>query len=133
MDSASSALMPRRTLHTRQMRLVCWLRSLMRCSSQNPISRSRRAISGDAESCLIRQADPTRNLLNGQTKGLAAPSVELSGGDFRFTARHHTVIETRLQEGFPGPRSHVLIYILPRLADGLRPAHVRLLQWARQC
>jgi len=41
MASANSALMPRRALQTWQMTLLCWLSSLMRCSSQNPISRRR--------------------------------------------------------------------------------------------
>src|SRR5207244_9970733 len=68
-ESASSALMPTRTLQTWQMTLVCWLRSLTRCSSQKPISRRRWTISGEAESCLIRQAAPARSLLRGRSEG----------------------------------------------------------------
>jgi len=97
--SANSALMPRRALQTWQMTLLCWLSSLMRCCSQNPISRRRRAISGEAQSCLIRQAVPTRSLLSGQTKDSPWPWATFTDGVFLLTARHGKVIETRLQEG----------------------------------
>src|SRR2546429_5905983 len=98
--SANSALRPRRTLQTWQMRLVCWLRSLIFCSSQRPISRRRWAISGEAESCLIRQAEPTRSLLRGQMKGCSQPGAAFTEDGFLLIVRQGNVIETRLQEGF---------------------------------
>src|SRR5439155_488299 len=100
MASANSALRPRRTLQTWQMRLVCWLRSLIFWSSQKPISRRRWAISGEAESCLIRQAAPTRSLLSGQMKGCSQPGAAFAEDGFLLIVRQGTVIETRLQEGF---------------------------------
>src|SRR5882724_9365990 len=72
----------------------------MRCSSQKPISRRRRAISGEAQSCLIRQAVPTRILLSGQMKDGSRPGAAFTDDDFLLTARQAKVIETRLQEGF---------------------------------
>src|SRR3954464_14270388 len=69
MRSAKGALMPTRTLQTWQMTLACWLRSLIFCSSQKPISRRRCVTSLGAESCLIRTAVPARTLLSGQMKG----------------------------------------------------------------
>src|SRR5436853_855163 len=104
MASANSALRPRRTLQTWQMRLVCWLRSLIFCSSQKPISRRRWAISGEAESCLMRQAEPARSLLSGQTKAGSQPLAAFRDDGFLLTARQGNVIETRLQEGFRAVR-----------------------------
>src|SRR5947207_7346486 len=100
MASANSVLRPRRTLQTWQMRLVCWLRSLIFWSSQKPISRRRWAISGEAESCLIRQAAPTRSLLSGQMKGCSQPGAAFAEDGFLLIVRQGNVIETRLQEGF---------------------------------
>jgi hypothetical protein len=103
MASANSALMPRRALQTWQMTLLCWLSNLMRCSSQKPISRRRREISGEALSCLIRQAVPTLNLLSGQIKDDSRPWLAFTIDVFLLTARQGKVIETGLQEGFRWP------------------------------
>lgn len=61
--------MPSRALHTWQIKLVCRLRSLIFCSSQNPISRNRWVTSGGAESCLMRTSTPVRILLKGHRNG----------------------------------------------------------------
>ena len=54
------------------MRLELRLSNLMRCSSQNPSSRRRLVISGDAESCLILTETPGWTSLNWQS-GTEAP------------------------------------------------------------
>src|SRR2546423_12813246 len=101
MASASWLLMPRRALHTWQMRLLCRLRSLICCSSQKPISRRRWEISGEAESCLMRTAVPATTRLNGQRNGSFVQPFSPKQLDMNlFTCRVNLMaIETELQEG----------------------------------
>jgi len=67
--SASRWLMPMRAPETWQIRLAWRLRSLIFCSSQNPISRRRCVTSAGAESFLMRTSTPVPTLLSGHKKG----------------------------------------------------------------
>ena len=91
--------MPRRALQTRQIRLGWRLKSLICCSSQKPISRSRLVISGGASRRLMRTAAPATTRLSGQIEGSQWPSCAWHGSG-RFTCAQIIVIETGFQEGF---------------------------------
>ncbi len=89
--SANSGLIPKRTLQTWQIILVFCVSSLIFCSSQKPISRSRCVTSGGAVNCLIRTAVPARTLLNGQAIGLAQRPAPKPLNKFSLTSREKLI------------------------------------------
>lgn len=88
MDSASFLLIPSRALQTWQIRLDWRATSLIFCSSQKPISRSRWVTSWEAESRLMQTTVPSAMWLSGQTFGPAhSPSRIVYDGFAFFNVR----------------------------------------------
>src|SRR5258708_34850969 len=99
-ESARASLIPRRALHTWQMKFGPQDTSRMFCCSRNPSSRSRSVTAGGLECCLMHTTVPAWMLLKGQVLPPAQWPSKITYGDVVFlTGIHIIVIETWLQQG----------------------------------
>lgn len=109
MTCASCSLIARRVLHTWQIKLFRLVSRRMICSSQNPNSRRRVCISGEAHNCLMRTATPAWTRANGQTsQRVSSPAPDFVAYVQLISTSQHSSLRINLTTPFLPIHGHNL-------------------------